>query len=76
MRDLVDYIAKSLVDNADAVSIEEFKERGNTVYELRVSPDEVGRVIGREGKVANAIRTLLRAAGAKQRIRAVLEIGD
>ena len=76
MRDLVDYIAKSLVDNTDAVSIEEFKERGNTVYELRVSPDEVGRVIGREGKVANAMRTLLRAGGAKKRIRAVLEIGD
>ncbi|NJM52657.1 MAG: KH domain-containing protein [Blastocatellia bacterium] len=76
MKDLIEFIAKSLVDNADAVSVEEFKDRGTTVLELRVAPDEVGRVIGREGKVANAMRVLLRVAGNKTRKRAVLEIGD
>jgi hypothetical protein len=76
VKELVEYMARGLVDNADAVVVEEFKDRGTTVLELRVAPDEVGRVIGREGKVANAMRTLLRVAGNKQRKRAVLEIGD
>ena len=76
MKDLIEFIAKSLVDNPDAVTVDEFKDRGTTVLELRVAPDEVGRVIGREGKVANAMRILLRVAGNKTRKRAVLEIGD
>jgi hypothetical protein len=76
MKDLIEFIAKSLVDNAEAVTVDEFKDRGTTVLELRVAPDEVGRVIGREGKVANAMRILLRVAGGKMRKRAVLEIGD
>jgi uncharacterized protein len=76
MKDLIEFIAKSLVDNADAVVVNEFKDRGTTVLELRVAPEEVGRVIGREGKVANSIRTLLRVAANRQRKRVVLEIGD
>ena len=76
MKDLVEFVAKSLVDNQEAVSVEEHKDRGMTILELRVAPEEIGRVIGREGKVANALRILLRVAAQKQRKRVVLEIGD
>ena len=74
MNELVDFVAKSLVDNQAAVSVVEHKDRGTTILELHVSPEEIGRVIGREGKVANALRTLLRVAAQKQRKRVVLEI--
>lgn len=76
MKDLVEFVAKALVDNQDAVTVEEHKDRGTTILELRVASDEIGRVIGREGKVANALRTLLRLSAQKQRKRVVLEIGD
>lgn len=76
MKDLVEFVAKALVDNQDAVTVEEHKDRGTTILELRVASDEIGRVIGREGKVANALRTLLRVSAQKQRKRVVLEIGD
>ena len=76
MKELVEFVAKALVDNQEAVSVEEHKDRGTTILELRVAPDEIGRVIGREGKVANALRTLLRVSAQKQRKRVVLEIGD
>ena len=76
MKDLVEFIAKGMVDDADAVSVNETVDR-NTVYvELRVAQGEVGRVIGREGKLANAMRTLLRAAGNRSRTRVLLDIGD
>lgn len=76
MKDLVEFVAKSLVDNHDAVTVEEHKDRGTTILALRVAPEEIGRVIGREGKVANALRTLLRVAAQKQHKRVILEIGD
>ncbi len=76
VKDLVEFIAKGMVDDADAVSVNESVERSTIFVDLRVAQGEVGRVIGREGKLANAIRTLLRVAGNRARRRVVLDIGD
>jgi predicted RNA-binding protein YlqC (UPF0109 family) len=65
MKDLIEYIATSLVDDVSAVSVTERKDRGVLVYSLAVAEDETGRVIGKDGKVANAIRVLLRVASNK-----------
>ena len=65
MEDLIEYIAKSLVDDVDAVSVSVKRDRGVMVYTLTVAEDETGRVIGKDGKVANAIRVLLRVASTK-----------
>jgi uncharacterized protein len=74
MKPLVEYIARSLVDDPDAVRVAQ-REAGRTiVLELTVAPEDTGKVIGREGRVAKAIRTLLRVAANRQRRRAVLEI--
>ncbi len=62
MRELVEFLARSIVDDPDAVSVEEFTEDDELVLELRVADDDIGRVIGREGRVAKAIRTVARAA--------------
>ena len=75
MRDLIEYIARSLVDNPDAVSVSQMQSRQTVVLKLRVGPDDKGWVIGRQGRVANAMRTLLRVSGTVQgRRRAILEI--
>jgi len=71
-RDLVEYIAKALVENADAVSVKEVRGGSVTVLELSVDDDDMGRVIGKDGRVANAIRTLLRVAAGDRRV--ILEI--
>ena len=76
MKDLVEFIAKGMVDDAEAVSVNESAERNSVYVELRVAQGEVGRVIGREGKLANAIRTVLRVAGNRSRKRVILDIGD
>ena len=74
MKDLVEYIAKGLVDNPDAVQVKE--QRGDYVIrlELEVAPDEKGKVIGREGKIARALRAVVNAAAAREGKRGVLEI--
>jgi uncharacterized protein len=74
MSELIEYIAKSLVDDVDAVSVSEKTDRGVMVYTLVVAEDETGRVIGKDGKVANAIRTLLRIASNKQGDHVALKI--
>lgn len=74
MTDLIEYIARSLVDDVDAVNVSEKKDRGALVYTLTVAEGEMGRVIGKEGKVANAIRTLLRVATDKRGDHVVLKI--
>jgi len=76
MKDLVEFIAKGMVDEASDVTVNESVERNNIFVELRVAPGEVGRVIGREGKLANAIRTVLRVAASRSRKRVMLDIGD
>jgi predicted RNA-binding protein YlqC (UPF0109 family) len=74
MKDLIEYIAKSLVDDPTAVSVTEIEGASAVILELRVAAEDMGRVIGRGGKVANAMRTLLRVIAAKQGKRATLEI--
>jgi predicted RNA-binding protein YlqC (UPF0109 family) len=75
MRDLVEYIARSLVDNPDAVEVTQLRGAQAVVIKLRVAPEDKGWVIGRHGRVANAMRTLLRvAASSRPGRRAILEI--
>ena len=74
MKELIEYIAKSLVDDPAAVQVAEIEGASSVILELRVAPEDMGRVIGRGGKVANAMRTLLRVVAAKQGKRASLEI--
>ena len=74
MKDLIEYIAISLVDDVESVSVHEKRDRGVLVYMLNVHPDETGRVIGKDGKVANAIRILMRAANAKSGDHTALKI--
>lgn len=74
MKELIEYIAKSLVDDPAAVTVTEVEGASAIIFELRVAPEDMGRVIGRGGKVANAMRTLLRVVAAKAGKRASLDI--
>jgi predicted RNA-binding protein YlqC (UPF0109 family) len=74
MKDLVELIAKALVDQPDKVNVREVQGEQTTVLELRVAAEDLGKVIGKQGKTARAVRTLLAAAGMKVRKRFVLEI--
>jgi predicted RNA-binding protein YlqC (UPF0109 family) len=74
MRQLVEQIARALVDQPDRVQVKEVEGEQTTVLELRVAPEDLGKVIGKQGKTARAMRTLLAAAGMKVRKRFVLEI--
>ena len=76
MRELLDYLARRLVDEPDAVRVEEVEEDNVLVLRLHVAPDDVGKVIGRQGRIARALRTLVRAGGAHEGRRLVLEIVD
>lgn len=75
-KDLVEYIAKSLVDNPGNVEVNVIEGEKSTILELKVSPDDIGKVIGKSGRIARAIRTILSAAAAKTEKRVVLEILD
>jgi predicted RNA-binding protein YlqC (UPF0109 family) len=72
--DLVEYLARRLVENPDAVSVDEVEEDGALVIQLRVASEDLGRVIGRGGRIARALRTLVRAGGAHGDRRVLLEI--
>lgn len=74
MKELVEYIAKSLVDNPDDVEVTEIPGRTAVIIELKVAPDDMGRIIGKDGRVANAIRVLLRVVAAREGKRVTLEI--
>jgi predicted RNA-binding protein YlqC (UPF0109 family) len=74
MKQFIETIVKALVDNPDQVSVSEVDGEKTTVYELRVGAGDLGKVIGKKGKTAGAIRTLLSAASAKKGKRAMLEI--
>jgi hypothetical protein len=74
MKELIEYVAKALVDNPDQVVVREVEGEKTTVYELRVGPGDLGKVIGKQGRTARAIRTILSAASTKIRKRSVLEI--
>jgi hypothetical protein len=74
MKDLITYIAKALVDNPEAVEVSEVEREQTSVIELKVDKSDLGKVIGKQGRTARAMRTVLSAASTKIRKRAVLEI--
>ena len=74
LKELVTFIAQSLVDSPDQVEVREVAGEQTAVLELKVAPEDLGKIIGKQGKTAKAIRTILGAAAAKMRKRAVLEI--
>ncbi len=74
MRELVEYIARSLADDPSQVRVKEFRRGGQVILNLSVAREDMGRIIGRNGRVAGAIRTLLRVAAAQQGKRATLDI--
>jgi len=74
MRELIEFIAKSLVDDPSQVHVSEIEGETSVILELRVGPEDMGRVIGKSGRTANAMRTLVRVLAAKQGKRVSLEI--
>jgi predicted RNA-binding protein YlqC (UPF0109 family) len=74
MKELIEYIARSITSNPDAVKVTQTEEEGQVVLRLEVAPEDKGKVIGRQGRVAQAMRVLLRVAAVKDGTRAVLEI--
>ncbi|MBW1714319.1 MAG: KH domain-containing protein [Deltaproteobacteria bacterium] len=74
MKDLIEYIAKVLVDNPDEVRVTELEGKQTSVIELRVAKEDLGKVIGKQGRTARAMRTILGAASTKMKKRSVLEI--
>jgi predicted RNA-binding protein YlqC (UPF0109 family) len=72
--ELLAHLARQLVDDPDAVEVEEVRQEGATVLQLRVAKDDVGKVIGRQGRIARALRAIVRASGARTHQRVVLEI--
>ena len=74
MRELVEYLTRALVEHPDEVQVDEVGSDDDIVLEIRVAEDDLGRVIGRSGRVANAIRTVAKAAGARDGRRVMVEI--
>ena len=74
MKELISYIAKALVDNPDAVEVSEVEGEQTSVIELKVAKEDLGKVIGKQGRTARAMRTILSAASTKVKKRSVLEI--
>jgi predicted RNA-binding protein YlqC (UPF0109 family) len=74
MKELIEYIARSLVDNTDAVRVSVMEREHGLVYELKVAKEDLGKVIGKQGRMARVIRTVLAAAASRGKIRAQLEI--
>ena len=76
MKELLTYIARNLVDNPDAVSVTEYPGESETVLELRVAPEDMGKVIGRQGRIAKEIRTLMRSVAQRRGTKVSVEIVD
>ena len=74
MRETVEMIVKAIVDDAEAVEVTEVEQKGTTIIEVRVAEADMGKIIGRQGRTVRALRSLLHAAGLKQRRRYVLEV--
>lgn len=75
-KELVAYVAQALVDSPDAVEVAVIEGEKSTILELRVAPDDIGKVIGKHGRIAKSLRTILSAASTKSGKRVVLEILD
>ena len=76
MEDLLTYIAQNLVEHPQAVDVQETETDGNVVLELRVDPSDMGKVIGRQGRIAKEIRTLMRSVAQRQGKKVSVEIMD
>ena len=76
MKDLLLYIAQNLVDNPEEVTVTEVEQNGEWLYELRVAPADMGKVIGRQGRIAKEIRSLMKAVAQRQGKRISVEIVD
>jgi len=76
VKELVEYIAKSLVENPSQVKVEEIEEGDHVRIQLTVAKEDMGRIIGKGGRVANSIRTLLRVAAAREGKRASLDVNE
>ena len=74
MEGMLEYLAKGLVDKPDDVRVVKTERDGAVVFELHVAPDDVGKVIGRQGRIVRALRTLVRAGGGRVNQRALLEV--
>lgn len=74
MKRLVEVLAKSLVDNPDAVTVSEIQGEQSLILELKVASEDMGKVIGKHGRIAKAIRTVIKAAATKENKRVILEI--
>jgi hypothetical protein len=76
MKDLLEYLAKALVDNPDGVEVTSVEGERSIILQLRVDPDDVGKVIGKKGRIAQAMRTLIKASATKEGRNAIVEIID
>ena len=76
MKELIEYIAKQLVDSPDEVKVYEEQERGRVIIRLEVAEGDYGKVIGKGGRIATALRSMVKVAAVKEDVRAGLEIGD
>lgn len=74
MKSLIEILVKALVDNPDAVNVEEVDEGESVTYEVSVDPEDLGKVIGKQGRVANALRTVAKAAALKDRKNVFVKI--
>ncbi|MGB9603195.1 MAG: KH domain-containing protein [Verrucomicrobiia bacterium] len=74
MQAFIEYVAKSIAEHPDEIVIEQVERGGITVYQLRLHPEDVGRIIGKNGVTINAIRSLAQAGGAKKGIRCAIEV--
>lgn len=76
MKDLLEYLAKALVDNPEGVEVTAVEGERSVILQLRVDPDDVGKVIGKKGRIAQAMRTLVKASATKEGRNAIVEIID
>jgi predicted RNA-binding protein YlqC (UPF0109 family) len=76
MKELVELIARALVDDPDAVSVTQIEGEQSAILEIKVAPDDMGKVIGKQGRIAKAIRTVVKAAATRQGKKVVVEIVD
>jgi len=76
MKDLLEYLAKSLVDNPESVEVTSVEGEKSIILQLRVDPEDVGKVIGKKGRIAQAMRTLIKATATKEGRNAIVEIID
>ncbi len=74
MKEVLDYLARALVDEPDAVEVTEIETEGSVILELEVAPDDMGKVIGKRGRTVRALRSVVRAAGSLQGVTTMVEI--